>query len=507
MKPSSRLLYFILLLAVPALMAASYWQNLQRLRGEVEHAVRSRSALVGKFVAQHRDQVAVLHNLLLAHYRAAGAGPAAPLRFERHAGLDAWALATAPGAASGTLSGQGRPPQDATTQREMRAALGLEAQIRAARQFDSEVTWLYYLSAREFIYLAPRTALENFRYTPQLYQRRYWLEAMPAANPQRRLILAGPYQDLAGQGWIITFAQPVYDGDRFLGVVALDLRTDTLQQLISMDEATGETLLVSENERLMARQGGLQGEERLRPPGSQSLVAWAQSQTSDLWMSVPVVDEELWLVHRVTRAQINLAAARASLGHWVLIVLLALMSVLAFRLRELLVEVQRLTCTDPLTQVLNRRGFYDRIGTLQALAQRRSQVLALLIMDIDFFKKINDTYGHGVGDDVLKQLGGHLQRARRATDLVCRWGGEEFVAAFVLDAPQQARAAAERLRAEAQQTHIEPGHVPVTLSGGLVLMGPGEAVDAAIQRADLNLYRAKGDGRNRIVADPGTADD
>lgn len=489
------LLFFMLLAGV-----ASFRGHVTQLRDEIENTMRSRSELLSKFVALHRDQVTVMHNLMLENYSLGSGGRSGDFKVRMHPQQGVWEGLAERTPASGMFTGSSPLPLNQGIRREMVAVLGMEAQIRAAQQLDQEVSWLYYLSAGGFIYLAPKTPFENFHFTPALYQRRYWLEAGPQANPQRRMVLAGPYQDLAGKGWLLTFAQPVYADDQFLGVVALDLQIDTLQHLTNVGAATGETMLISENDRLIARQSGFAADVRLRPPVSEKLIDWREDQGGDLWLSFPVVKDELWLVHRVKRSQLYGAAARESAAAWVMILLLGVLAVIAWRLRGALSEVIRLTQVDPLTQALNRRGFYDRLNLTLPLAKRNGAVVAVLIMDIDFFKKVNDTYGHAVGDSVLKQLGGYLLKACRPTDLVCRWGGEEFVLVLPLEHPDQALQVAERMRQEAQRTRIEPGDEPVTLSGGLVLMGERESMDEAIKRADLLLYQAKGDGRNRIVA-------
>jgi len=94
--------------------------------------------------------------------------------------------------------------------------------------------------------------------------------------------------------------------------------------------------------------------------------------------------------------------------------------------------------------------------------------------------------------------GNYLLQGRRPFDLICRWGGEEFIALFLLPHGEDAGHVAERLRQQAQRTRIPQGDLQVTLSGGLVLLDAGETLDTAIKRADMLLYRAKQNGRNRI---------
>jgi diguanylate cyclase (GGDEF)-like protein len=500
-KKLSAFLYVLLIALMLGAGAGPFVRHVEQIRSKAESTFTSRNELLKKFVAMRRDQVSVMRNLMIERYQSHGPRMEGGFEFREHPEQKVWELVTDPSRVAGTLTGKGPLPSSDEIRDEMRAALGIDAQVRAAQEFSSEIVWFYYLSASGFVYLAPRAPVDQFHFTPELYQQRYWLEAGPQANPARRIILAGPYEDLAGEGWMLTFADPVYAGEKFLGVIALDLRIDTLRELIRLGEATGESMLISENDRLIARESGFEPGVRLHPPVSNKLIDWREDASGDLWLSSPVVKDELWLVHRVKPGEIYRAAAMDSAPAWLLILLFGLVVVMAWRLKGALVEVTRMTHIDPLTQALNRRGFYERADAMLALGKRKKNAIAVLIMDIDFFKKINDTHGHSVGDSVLKQLGGHLLKACRPFDLVCRWGGEEFVLVFLLDNAKDTAAVAERMRQEAQRTRIESADMPVTLSGGLVLMKQDESIDDAIKRADLLLYQAKSSGRNRIVSD------
>jgi diguanylate cyclase (GGDEF)-like protein len=257
-------------------------------------------------------------------------------------------------------------------------------------------------------------------------------------------------------------------------------------------------MMISEDYQLIARNEAFQPGTRLQPPLSDSLIEWRKDANGDAWLSTPVVKDELWVVHQLKQSDLLWAAAQESRPTWVMIALASLLGVLAWRLIGVLSEATRMTHTDPLTQLLNRRGLYERAEDLLALAERKRLPVAVLLMDIDHFKSINDTHGHAVGDSVLSQLAGHLLKVRRAADLICRWGGEEFVMLMLLEHAEDAMTVAERMRQEAQRTRIQPGDVPVTLSGGLAILQPGEALDQAIKRADLQLYEAKANGRNHI---------
>jgi len=126
--------------------------------------------------------------------------------------------------------------------------------------------------------------------------------------------------------------------------------------------------------------------------------------------------------------------------------------------------------------------------------------LALLVLDIDHFKQINDTRGHDTGDRVLRELTALIQRQLRSTDWLARWGGEEFVVLLPSVRTGHATVLAENLRTAVEGHVFEPNApVPVTVSVGLALRGAGEGFEALFKRADEALYQAKRSGRNRVV--------
>ena len=160
--------------------------------------------------------------------------------------------------------------------------------------------------------------------------------------------------------------------------------------------------------------------------------------------------------------------------------------------------------TDALTGLHNRRYMESHLATLAEQASGRGKPLALMILDIDFFKVINDNYGHDAGDDVLREFAVRIRKSIRGIDLACRYGGEEFVIVMPETDLQVAGIVAERLRRSiASETFVVnkgAKRIDVTISIGLsTLERKGEPVADVLKRADIALYRAKHDGRNRVV--------
>ncbi|HXG45591.1 MAG TPA: diguanylate cyclase [Gemmatimonadales bacterium] len=165
-------------------------------------------------------------------------------------------------------------------------------------------------------------------------------------------------------------------------------------------------------------------------------------------------------------------------------------------------QMKQLAETDPLTEAYNRRALFEKLAQEIERANRYGTVLACLMIDIDNFKQVNDSFGHLVGDSVLRQLGNILRRELRAVDLVARYGGEEFVILLPETASSGARLFAERLLRRVDQHDFGTAGRPIhiTISIGLACYPDPRAPDgeSLLQLADANLYQAKADGRNRF---------
>lgn len=165
-------------------------------------------------------------------------------------------------------------------------------------------------------------------------------------------------------------------------------------------------------------------------------------------------------------------------------------------------EIYRLSTVDGLTQVFNKRYFIDTLERELSRARRYDRPLALMMFDIDHFKRCNDTYGHRAGDHVLRHMADLVRQRARKVDVVARYGGEEF--AVVLPEIDLGGAAqfADSIRAlvEQQEFSFEGRTIPLTISIGVSELDPSIAhADDLISRADARLYKAKQTGRNRVV--------
>ena len=163
--------------------------------------------------------------------------------------------------------------------------------------------------------------------------------------------------------------------------------------------------------------------------------------------------------------------------------------------------VTRLARLDPLTEAYNRRTFIELAERELNRCQRYGRGAALLMFDLDHFKRINDTHGHSVGDDVLCQVKGVVERCLRSGDLFARYGGEEFVVLMPETGPEGALRLAERLRSAVAAMPVRAG-IPVTASVGVAARARVDddcTLDGLLAEADKAMYAAKAEGRNRVV--------
>ncbi|MEO0035078.1 MAG: hypothetical protein RLZZ501_1101 [Pseudomonadota bacterium] len=164
----------------------------------------------------------------------------------------------------------------------------------------------------------------------------------------------------------------------------------------------------------------------------------------------------------------------------------------------LVADIARQASLDPLTGLLNRRAFAAIAGKLLAAAGRSGRPVALLMLDLDHFKRANDSRGHAFGDELLCRFARVAERELRAGDVICRHGGEEFAALLPDADPDQALLVADRLRRAFAEDSCA-AEVRATVSVGIAACDLGDGLDGLLRRADRALYRAKNEGRDRCV--------
>ncbi len=171
-------------------------------------------------------------------------------------------------------------------------------------------------------------------------------------------------------------------------------------------------------------------------------------------------------------------------------------------LSNLVVEVEKLSILDPLTNLLNRRGFFSQARKYVDKARKEESEIAVMMVDIDLFKTINDIYGHQIGDRVIQTIAQEIMQSVRDTDITGRYGGEEFIGMLIDVSEEEAIHIADRLRQRIESLIIQTEfyNINVTVSIGLCHIHAGTTgMESLFSRADKALYEAKTSGRNRVI--------
>lgn len=173
----------------------------------------------------------------------------------------------------------------------------------------------------------------------------------------------------------------------------------------------------------------------------------------------------------------------------------------AIKRKQMDLKLEKLAITDPLTELYNRRYFFERGWNEYVRARRYEHALAIVMMDIDYFKKVNDFYGHICGDKVLVSVAALLKKTVRGIDLVSRFGGEEFIVLIPETDLQGVQLLAERMRLEVADTPIEHNgksfNISISIGVAMIDSNNGD-FEGMINQADIALYKAKDKGRNRV---------
>ena len=170
------------------------------------------------------------------------------------------------------------------------------------------------------------------------------------------------------------------------------------------------------------------------------------------------------------------------------------------QIMELNQKLEQKASSDALTGLLNRTGAYQRINAVASYLFREQQPFALLLLDLDYFKQINDSFGHQTGDRILMELAAELQRNLRGYDCCARWGGEEFLVVLPDSSKESMLSVAQKILQGIRQLQMPAEWTQnLTASIGCYLCLEPEAIDDSIRKADLAMYQAKAQGRNQLV--------
>ncbi|TBU95634.1 sensor domain-containing diguanylate cyclase [Phytopseudomonas dryadis] len=340
--------------------------------------------------------------------------------------------------------------------------------------------------------------------------------------------MQAPYEvnvdvDMANQDRLTFFINyKVFDYDqRFIGATGVGLTVDAVVKLIDAYQQRYDRSVyfvdTSGHIALTGTQGGPMGARVGQPlnevPGLEDLYAKLprpqsgnfeyREQGRGHFLNIRFIPELDWYLFVDKHETGALAGIRQSLYLNLLIcavVTAIVLLLVTLMLRRYQRHITALATTDSLTGLPNRRGFELLANQAIQEARRNQSTLCALLFDLDGFKQLNDSHGHLAGDEVLRGFSRHLQNNLRQSDIICRWGGEEFILLLKDTGLEAARQLAEKIRQQTENSTFSfASHtVQVTTSIGLATLHADDDLPALIARADRALYRAKKSGRNRL---------
>jgi len=385
------------------------------------------------------------------------------------------------------------------TKKEISAAFHLSATFLSAFGSLPDLKWVYYLSNNRFIYAMPPFPVSALHIKESNYKKEYWLKAIPDNNPEKSLLMSSIYKDGGGKGLVTTFSQPVYEDGTFRGIIALDVSMDSFNDIMANSDLSGTSFLLDENENILASSTDTeQGSIVPLVDMSSTLSDPNKDDHGYNYIKKELLNGELVFLHRIKRSDQLQTVLQRSIRELILLLSSLIMAYMIYYFRVLIFRVGTLANTDPLTNLLNRRAMENAVVPLINLNRRYEQHMSFLLTDIDYFKKVNDSYGHAMGDEVLIAITKVLDSCLRSSDLLSRHGGEEFLIVLPQTNLESSTLLAERIRTSIENTRTGKHQVAVTTSIGCIEIRKGEGFDAAISRADKMLYQAKMNGRNRV---------
>ena len=432
----------------------------------------------------------------------------------------------------GNLTGEGDYRKDPSLRRELTMAVMLNPYLAKIATDMPEVREIYYTSARHFSNRYPWRPSALTRFVPSQLQHIAFLQGLPKYNPQRLTYWSPVYEATEGQEKIATLSTPIYEQDNFRGVLSLDIAIRALHTMLSQEQpAHSEVLLLDQGNQIVAstlvsasgppamsdRQEQLPASLHKPSIRLQDLRPNEPHLIGGYYLYRAPVAGTQWQLYYLLPFYMALCSA-LQLAAPVLIVGILLMVALMENQRrkrseeELQALVMQLQLsrhtleqeskTDPLTHLYNRRGMLELLTREMTRSKRYNRPCSLIMCDIDYFKTINDKYGHDGGDQCLIALSQLLHQQLRVQDAMSRWGGEEFLIMLPETNQQQAMVVADKLRLSVAQTafHYRNQRIALAITAGVAEFDTRSSLEVNIERADRALYLGKQNGRNRCVA-------
>lgn len=411
------------------------------------------------------------------------------------------------------LTGFGGMVQTKAVIHEMASSLALTKYFAIIHGLNKSFVRVYYASKHRFSTRYPYVWSDQFMWNRAMQQEPLWVSATPSANPEGTLFFTPLHKCERKEKILVTIGQPIYHKKEFLGTVNLDIEVAAESAFLGSKNVHDGSYVIVNKEGEIVAASGLEGYSDKMVNRALTLVPseiLANKDTGDELLSlgskylyVKTFKSAPWKLYYIKeKAGIYMNSLYYVGMLLVVILLLFRVKTLIKRLADSRDELERQALTDPMTKLFNRRYLAETTRHLLELMRRNRSPLSTVMLDIDKFKKVNDTYGHQVGDDVIILLAETLQKHTRKSDVICRLGGEEFIVLLPDTTVDGALSMAETLRKEVEKLVItlsDAIELRFTISIGVSAVHMDDQnFDPAMTRSDAALYEAKESGRNRV---------
>ena len=410
------------------------------------------------------------------------------------------------------LFGFGKTLLRESTLQEMQGALELAPFLKLIYNQNKNFAWVYYFSKHHFTVLYPYLSSKDFNFTPALEKEPFFQYATPKLNPEGKLFFTPLYMDSIGKGLMITIGKPLYIHNEFMGTLDIDITLNNIDNiLLRLDALHNKSALYNEMNQLVASHNIIENFDRSKIYKINNFISPAILNAKDTQTNVKYIDSKYIFKKTLPNSKFKYIYIVDAYKVWfksfiyvLPILILMLFSVyLVFlykKSKNLNQKLKLQTIKDYMTGAYNRRYFFEVAEALYLRAKRKHTKLAVIMIDIDDFKTINDTYGHDNGDLAIIKVRKVLERNLRKYDLFARFGGEEFCILLDDISKEDVEKLFEKIRKDFEETKIISGDVIIqyTVSFGIAY-GMMSSIEKLIKVADDALYASKQNGKNQVT--------
>lgn len=405
----------------------------------------------------------------------------------------------------GNLNGIGKIPTEGIYKDEINLALEYNTFFKSYRTKYPNIDWIYYVSQNNFINAYPWAQLKDVAFSEDFKTRDSYKIATPEKNPIRDRVWTHVYT--VGAETMVTLSKPLYANDKFMGVVSINITNKMLSDSINSKNNfylfDDSNTVLATNDTAITKNKKLNEYTGLTDYNIKSLLNVEKGVVKEFgnyYVYVVRCEDAPWnMVIMVPMWQVFSKAFLYTLPFVIIGILIVLAYYEISKRKQSEEELLFQAIRDYLTGVYNRRFFIEMLRRTMVSANRTQQKVSLLMVDIDFFKKVNDTLGHPKGDEILIKVASVLKNGIRESDVLSRWGGEEFIILLPDTDCKQAYMIAERLRKTVSETNFDtPWNI--TCSIGTATIAAKQKETELIDAADKALYEAKHSGRNKAVS-------